>query len=258
MLYGLYLSAQGADIQTTRLDVTANNMANASTSAFKRDLAIFQAHHPFDVKEGNDASQVPGHLNRSTGGTSLAEVVTDFSNGALLPTGATYDLALEGPGFFQVGDDKQKLYTRNGHFTINDRGDLVTADQGQRVLDSSGKRIQIPSNAQDVAVDADGTISATTAGSGGGRSILGKIGVFEPASLQEMVKIGDSLYRTEGKVDDARGTKIQQGFLEASGTQPIQEMLTMIDASRAFESNINMMRMQDDTLGQLLQAVPRK
>ena len=86
MLYGLYLSAQGANAQSQRLDVISNNIANASTPGFKRDLAIFRQMDPRDVAQGNESELPPGNLNDSTGGLMLDEVVTDFSNVALTET----------------------------------------------------------------------------------------------------------------------------------------------------------------------------
>ena len=99
MIYGLYLSAQGAELQSTRLDVVANNLANAGTNSFKRNLAVFQEHLPHDLEHAQN-NPVPGNLNKSTGGLALGAIITDHSNGPLLETGSKYDLALAGPGFF--------------------------------------------------------------------------------------------------------------------------------------------------------------
>jgi hypothetical protein len=95
MNYGLYLSAQGAEAQSQRLDVISNNLANAQTGAFKRDLAIFQAHRPYDV-ENNIAENLPGGLNESTGGISLAGVITDFSDAQTQVTGGVNTVPLVG------------------------------------------------------------------------------------------------------------------------------------------------------------------
>ena len=86
MLYGLYLSAQGAQNQTLRLQTIANNVANADTTGFKRDLAVFQDYLPYDVEHGYPNTP-PGDLNNSTGGTSIASTHTDFTEGPLYQTG---------------------------------------------------------------------------------------------------------------------------------------------------------------------------
>src|SRR3990172_1020362 len=153
MIYGLYLSAQGAQSQSTRLDVIANNLANASTTGFKRDLAIYQAHPPYDVEHGESDHGLEGWDDHA-GGLTLAGVVTDHSNAALVKSGGTYDVALAGPGYFQVANDREQLLTRNGQFTVSQNGELVN-DTGLRVLNESGGPIAIPPNAQNIQIAGD-------------------------------------------------------------------------------------------------------
>jgi flagellar basal body rod protein FlgG len=252
MMYGLYLSAQGAQAQTTRLDVIANNLANASTSAFKRDLAIYQAHPPYDVENGAPSGGPQGWDNHA-GGLSLAGVVTDFSHGSLQRTTGTYDLALAGPGFFQVADEREQFLTRNGQFSISPTGELVT-DTGLKVLNESGGTISVPANASSVEVNADGTANALLE-DGVTRAALGRVAVVEPASLDSLEKVGNSLYRAHSAVAPAGpNTFVRQGYLEASGTNSVMEMLEMIQATRAFETNVNMIKHQDDALSRLLQS----
>ena len=255
MLYGLYLSAQGADAQTTRLDLIANNLANAQTSAFKRDLAIFAARDPHDLR-----NQVPGQdldeFNGCTGGTQLLDVVTDFSNGSQIQTGGTYDVALAGPGFFQVADGDEQFLTRNGSLSVNANGELVTKDGGLNVLDLGGVPIVIPAEAAHVEIGPDGSVSVID--ETGARATGPSIAVVVPESLDELTKIGNSLYATESDVQPINDqADVRQGYLEASGTQSVTEMLDLIEASRAFEANVNMIKFQDEALGRLLQAVPR-
>lgn len=256
MIYGLYLSSQGADAQSTRLDVISNNLANASTSAFKRDLAVFQALDPHDVKEGV-ATQSPGQLNDSTGGVALADVYTDFANGPLTRTGGQFDVALAGPGFLKVSDGQQEFLTRNGRLGIDNDGYLVSEELGMRVLSSSGAPLEIPADAGDIEVAPDGTLY--TVSPSGQRTSFDTIGLFQPDSLDDLQKVGNSLYRAGGEVASAGGrAQIKQGFLEASGTNSVTEMVEMIGASRAFETNVNMIKYQDEALGLLLQAVPQR
>ncbi len=251
MLYGLYLSAQGAQAQSTRLDVIANNLANASTSAFKRDLAIYQAHPTYDVENGG-GNPGPEGWDDHTGGLSLAGIVTDYSNGSLIQSGGTYDLALAGPGFFQVADERETFLTRNGQFSIDVNGDLVT-DGGLHVLNESGGNISIPANATQVDVTPDGTVSVML-DDGISRAILGRVAVVEPASLDGLEKIGNSLFRPHTDVGPGNPqTAVRQGYLEASGTNSVMEMLQMIQATRGFETNVNMIKYQDESLSRLLQ-----
>lgn len=256
MLYGMYLSAQGAEAQSRRLDVIANNLSNASTTGFKRDLAVFQAHRPYDVARGAGRPP-PGNLNASTGGISLADVVTDYAQGPIKPTGGTYDIALSGPGFLQVSDGEQQWLTRNGHLTVNERGELVTGNRGHRVLGASGEPITVPPEAHRVEIASDGSVYQVD--ERGGRSRIGRLGVVQPESPEAIEKLGNSRYRVLGNVKPAGSeVRVLQGHLESSGTRPVAETMQMIEASRAFETNINMIRYQDQSLGRLLQSAARR
>jgi len=256
MIYGLYLSTQGAQVQSTRQDVIANNLANASTTAFKRDLALFQADHPYDVNRGS-TSALSGGLDQSPGGISLAGIATVFRQGPLLKTGGAYDVALSGPGFLRVSDGQQELLTRNGQLTRNTQGELATQDSGHVVLGAGGSPIAIPDDVNQVEIAADGTV--VQVGPGGTRSELGRLDIVTAESLDQLEKVGNSFYRTDSQVVSARNAvQVRQGYIEASGTQPVLEMRNLIEASRAFESNVNMIRTQDETLGQLLQTLGRK
>lgn len=256
MLYGLYLSAQGAQNQTLRLQTIANNVANANTTAFKRDLAVFQDHLPFDVEHGH-LTHPPGDLNLSTGGTTIAFTQTDFTEGPLVNTKSEFDVALTGPGFLQVRDGKDTFLTRNGQLTQNDLGEIVTQDQGWPVLNTEGDSIFVPPGASQLTITSDGQVFA---GNERGEFIaLGQINVVEPAHLESLEKLGDSLYRTAGPLGPPTSpVQIRQGYLEASGVNPISETVQMIEASRAFETNINMIRFQDESLSRLLQSISRQ
>jgi flagellar basal body rod protein FlgG len=254
MIYGLYLSAQGAETQSKRLDVISNNLANAQTGAFKRDLALFQENRPFDL-ENQTADDSFAGLNESTGGVTLAGVATDFSDGALVQTRGIYDVAITGPGFLQVSDGQQQLLTRNGKLSVNANGELVTQDSGHRVLGESGAPMTIGS--QEIEIATDGTIFEL--GSDGARSRRGRLGLVTVDSTDGLEKVGNSFYRSAGETQPADAdVQLHQGFVESSGTHSVLEMMQLIEASRAFETNVNMIKFQDEALGQLLQTVPRR
>jgi flagellar basal-body rod protein FlgF len=252
MLYGLYHSAQGIQAQSSRVDVIANNLANASTTAFKRDLATFQSSRPYDVDHGG-TSEPPGNQNAFSGGVGAAQISTDFSNGPLTRTGATYDVALTGHGFFQVSDGQQKYLTRNGQFTVGANGDLVTQSTGMRVLSSAGSPIPIPPESVRTEIGTDGML--TSVGNDGDRTQIARIALVQPESENQLQKVGNSLYRAQGSVAPAGGDlEAKQGYLEGSGVSALSEMVQMIQASRAVEANVNMIKFQDDALDRLLQA----
>jgi flagellar basal-body rod protein FlgF len=121
------------------------------------------------------------------------------------------------------------------------------------VLDTSGEPIEIPGTATRVDISTDGKVAAVLGDNQ--RVLLGQIDLVS-APTDQLRKIGDSLYDTQADLTPAgRNLQVKQGFIEASGVNPIKEMTAMIETSRAFEANINMIRIQDESLGRLLQTV---
>lgn len=251
MLYGLYLSAQGAEVQGLRQAVVANNIANSGTTGFKRDFALFQAHQTHDRVFG-PAGQPPDTVDEQTGGITLAGTPTDFSQGPLKSTGAPLDVALVGRGFLSVERGGETLLTRNGKLSLDADGRLITTDLGLPVLDQAGVPIVIPPEMVQLQVGANGMLSGVT---GTGSVVpLVPLSITEPTDLQALIKEGNSLYRALGDVQPSPFTQVRQGFLEESGTNPMAETMDMIETNRAFEMNMNMIRLQDEMLGKLLQS----
>lgn len=255
MIYGLYLSGQGAEAASLRQAVLANNMANAGTTAFKPDVPVFQAHLPFDVAR-QQPTEPPDTINEQTGGVSLVGTVTDFSQGPLEATHGKFDLAVVGPGFFQVTDGKETFLTRNGRFTLDAAQRLVTADQGHAVLGVDGQPIVIPPEAVDVTIAADGAV--VTRDFAGATAAQGQVALFEPENELELMKAGDSYYEALGKLRPAGNAQVRQGMLEGSGVQPVSGMVELIQSARSFEMNMSLVRFQDEMLAQLLQSMPRR
>ena len=123
MIYGLYISAQGADAAAFHQSVLANNMANGRTTGFKRDLPVFRADAPFDAAHQLPPAG-PETFENQTGGLSVAGTVTDFSQGPLTTTGTPLDIALVGRGFLEVSRGGQPFLTRNGKLSLNDQQQL--------------------------------------------------------------------------------------------------------------------------------------
>lgn len=251
MMYGLYLSAQGAEAQSFRQAVVANNMANAGTTSFKRDFAILRSHPPFDAVHGPE-NQFPETLLDQTGGMSVEGTVTDFSQGPLKQTGSAFDIALVGEGFFQVTDGNSTFLTRSGHLALDSQSELVMADTGYAVLNSTGEPFTVPANFSELSIGPDGIVSAVSFD--GVRAPLGQLGLVQPAVSTDLVKEGRNLYRSVNDVEPAPDVQVRQQFLEESGVNPLEETVTLIETNRAFEMNMNMIRMQDDMLSRLLQS----
>jgi flagellar basal-body rod protein FlgF len=244
MPYGFYISAEGANAQSSRIEVIANNLANVDTVGFKRELAIVQARNAEAIDKGLVIPHA-GHLEDVGGGTMLRQTMTDFSTGAMKHTGLPTDLALTGEGFFQVKKGNETFLTRAGNFTVTSRGELVT-QQGYSVLDENGSSIVINPEMKNWQISDSGTlIQGDTAKN---------LAIVKPASEQELVKHGENLFSTKAQTPAVAPAdrRVASGYLEQSGVQPTIEMTSMIEASRIFEMNLNMMKTQDQMLGNLI------
>jgi flagellar basal-body rod protein FlgF len=251
MLYGLYLSAQGVQVQTLRQGVVANNLANTASTSFKRDFLRIQSHASFDEEHGA-STWLGGNLESMPGGVSPAETVTDFSQGSLTKTGAPLDVALSGPGFLRVQNGKEELLTRDGKLAINQNNQLVTRDHGYTLLTDTGGTLPNVDPTLPVTILADGSVSQ-------GGNVLGRLAIVAPPSNSDLRKTGQNMYATESRLAPVKeAVEVRQGYLENAGVNPIHGMMELIESSRALEANVNMIRHQDEALSRLLQTLPRK
>ena len=247
-MYGLYLSAEGANAQAKRLEFVANNLANVETPGFKRDVPTFQARFAEAIQQGQD---YPGSqsINDVGGGVKLMEVDTDFSRSTFRTTGIMTDFAINGDGFFRVKDaNGQEFLTRAGNFEVDATGQIKTQDGRYNVLDNAGKPIKL---------DPLLPWTMLTGGNIEQEGSLYPLGLAKPESLGDMVKVGNNVFRSMGptKVVPPQERDIRQGFLEQSGVSSIREMNVMIETTRAFEANTQLIQHQDSITGQLLSRV---
>lgn len=251
MLYGLYQSASGADAQTRRLEVISNNLANVETTSFKRDLALFQV----NPQEQNAFHDTPEAALQHPGNISLYGVATNFDDGSLETTGGQFDVAIQGPGFMRVGSDEDALLSRNGKLGLDEKRQLIQLDTGLPLLQSTGLTITFPQEINQVEFSPDGNIYNVQPN--GQRVGLGKIHLIEPSNPNMLQKQGDSLYRLldEQYADADSETRIHHGYLERSTVRPIQEMMALMETSRALEANMNLIQQQEHSLGLLLQSL---
>jgi flagellar basal-body rod protein FlgF len=248
MPYGMYISAEGAAAQAQRLEVIANNLANVDTAGFKQDVATFQARFAEAIQQGQ-AQSGDGSMNDLGGGVKIIDVETDHSNGQLKHTGNDFDLAINGPGFFHVrGDDSQQYLTRAGNFALDTQGRLVTQNGHRPVLDQGGSEIVLtPSTPW--SMSPDGFISQAGA--------IYALGMSQPESTDDLVKMGNNMYQPLGNVRPLalNERNVRQGYLEMSGANPVRQMMAMIETTRAFEANTRMIQNQDTVLGSLISRV---
>lgn len=250
MPYGLYISAEGAHAQSTRLDVIANNLANVGTVGFKRDLTLFQARYAEAIQRQQVLPGM-GTVNDVGGGTLVRETKTDFSVGPLKHTGRPADVAVKGEGFFTVERDGETLLTRAGNFQLTRDGQLAT-QQGYAVLNEAGAPIFIDEQ-------AGGPWQINEAGEIQQRGNRQRLGLVMPDSLATLKKVGDTAFRAEGPTQPVplAQRQVAPGYLEASGVEPTTEMIAMIEASRAIEANVRIMQTHDQMIGSLIARVMR-
>jgi flagellar basal-body rod protein FlgF/flagellar basal-body rod protein FlgG len=244
----MYISAEGAAAQAQRLEVIANNLANVDTAGFKQDVPTFQARFAEAIQQG-EAAAGDGSIDDLGGGVKLIDVETDHSTGQLRRTGNDLDLAINGNGFFHVrGEDGQQYLTRAGNFALDTEGRLVTQNGHRPVLDQGGNEIVL-SPELPWSISPDGFISQVGA--------LYALGLSQPESLGELLKVGNNLFQPLGNVQPLplAERSVRQGFLEMSGANPVRQMMAMIETTRAFEANTRMIQNQDTMLGSLISRV---
>ena len=248
MPYGMYLSAEGAKAQAQRLEMIANNLANVNTPGFKRDIPTFQARFAEAIQLGQDS---PGSTSNNDigGGVKLMEVATDFSKTTLRSTNVPTDMAINGDGFFQVRTQSgEDLLTRAGNFLIDVNGRLMNQTGELAVLDDGGGEITLDPE-QPWEMYPGGVISQ------GGQRI--NVGLQIPQSLGDLVKVGANAFRPLGPITPATPEQrdIRQGYLEMSGVSSTNEMMSMIETTRAFEANTKLIQHRDGMISHLLSRV---
>ncbi len=254
MIRSLWTSATGMQAQALNLDVISNNLANVNTSGFKKSRAEFQdllyeTLRPAGTSSSQD-SEVPTGIQIGHG-TRPSTVLKIFTQGDMENTKNELDLAIEGDGFFKIIlPSGETGYTRDGGFKLDRDGRIVNADGF-----ALEPEITIPSDARSISVGMDGTVSVLQAGD----SIPSEVGTIElarfinPAGLISMGKnlyitsnaSGDEITGTAG--EDGLGT-IAQGFLERSNVSVVDEMVNMITAQRAYETNSKAIQTADEML----------
>ncbi|MEM6497255.1 MAG: flagellar basal-body rod protein FlgF [Pseudomonadota bacterium] len=216
------------------LSVIANNMANANTEGYRAEAALFSEF----VSTRADQPSV------SMGALRAHFPVLD--QGALIETGAAFDLAIDGEGWFAVSRGGEVLLTRAGRFQTDAEGQLITPD-GDPVLDEVGGAIQIPPNAVDMAVGSDGTITAD------GLAVA-QVGVLL-ADPEGLSRVSDNLWRNDGPTRFAEDARIRQGFLEGSNVSPVEEMARLIEVQRMYEAGANLGETEHDRILSLIEAL---
>ncbi len=260
MIRSLWIARTGLDAQQTQLDVIANNLANVSTNGFKRGRAIFEDLLYQTLRQpGSQTSQqtqVPTGLQLGVGVRPIS-TARIFNQGALQHTENPLDIAIDGPGFFQILlPDGTIAYTRDGSFQKDNQGQIVN---------TSGYPLQpnivIPDNATSISIGNDGTVSVTLAGNTAAPANIGNIQVVTFVNNGGLLSVGENLFLETAasgtptpNVPGNNGAGVlNQYYVEASNVNVAEEMVTMIQTQRAYELNTKVVSTSDQMLGRLTQ-----
>lgn len=259
MIRSLWISKTGLESQQLQMDVVANNLANVGTNGFKRGRAVFEDLLYQTLRQpgaqSSQQTQLPSGLQIGTGARPVATERL-FTQGNLQQTGNDHDVAIQGNGFFQVLlPDGTTAYTRDGSFQSDSQGQLVTAS-GFPVQPT----ITIPPSALSMTIAKDGTVSVRVPGSATPVQVgtMQLASFVNPAGLQAM---GENLYLQTASSGtpstNAPGTNgtglLNQGYVETSNVNVVEELVNMIQTQRAYEINSKAIQTSDQMLQKLSQ-----
>jgi flagellar basal-body rod protein FlgG len=254
-------AATGLKALSTRIDVIANNLANAETTAFKRQRANFEdlmyltKRHPGTINADGAASPAGVQIGL---GVKISNTQLDLEQGTLDPTGGKLDVAINGSGFFKVqvadGIGDGVAYTRNGDFFRNNEGELILGlGSGYKLDPPIDIPIEVPINTVEIA--EDGTVSGLIPGDVEAQ-VFGRLELARFSNPQGLKLLGGSLLvetaASGGPIaanpgQDGTGI-VQQGFLEGSNVDPVKELVTLIKTQRNFELNSQSIQTADQAL----------
>jgi flagellar basal-body rod protein FlgG len=256
----LWIAKTGLDAAQTDVSVVSNNLANASTIGFKKDRAVFEDLLYQNINQPGGRSSADTELPSGLmlgAGSKVVATQKAHTQGNLLTTENALDMSIQGRGFFEIQQpDGSLAYTRNGQFTLNDQGNIVTPGAGF-VLQPV---ITLPQDAQQVTISQDGEVSAQLRGQADPQ-VLGQLNLADFINPVGLQPIGQNLY-VETAVSGAPiqgvpgleglGT-VAQGTLETSNVNVTEELVNLIESQRLYEMNSKVISSVDQMLGQVIQ-----
>ncbi|MDT8999310.1 flagellar basal-body rod protein FlgG [Paucibacter sp. APW11] len=259
MIRSLWIAKTGMEAQQTQLDTISNNLANVGTNGFKRSHAVFEDLIYQNLRQSGanstEQTQLPTGLQLGLGTRAVA-TARNFTQGNLQQSGNQLDLAVQGAGFFQIQmPDGTTAYTRDGSFQLSSTGQIVT-NNGYTLLPG----ITVPANAQSLTVAQDGTVSVTIPGQTAPQSI-GQIQLANFVNPSGLEPRGQNLFgetassgTANAGAPNANGLgALQQGFVETSNVNVVEELVQMIQTQRAYELNSKAVQTSDQMLQKLAQ-----
>ncbi|MES2665749.1 MAG: flagellar hook-basal body complex protein [Pseudomonadota bacterium] len=218
------------------MQMVAQNIANISTTGFRREGMIFSE---YVARMGDDPS-----LSMARGNTRAI----DLTQAGVSQTGATYDFAIQGEGFFLIETPEGERLTRAGSFTPSAAGELVNSD-GYRLLDQGGAPVFVPPGARVVALGQDGTLSADGAP-------LTRVGLWAPTDPLTLRHQAGTLFAADA-LEPVDGAVVLQGYLENSNVEPVSEIARMIEVQRAYEMGQKFLDTEDSRLRGVIETLGR-
>jgi len=230
---GLVLLSNQEALQRA-IDIVANNVANASTTGFKREGIVFDT-----------------LLSRPAPGESIQFVVDratyrDASNGPIVPTGNPLDIAISGAGYFPIQTPQGTRYTRAGSFQLNTDGQVTTLS-GDVLLADGDQPLTIPSTTTQINISSDGFVSARV-DNGTSLAQLGKLKIVRFDNEQAMQPVGNGLYTTSQEEQQVEHGSVVQGALEQSNVSAVTEITQMIQIMRSYEQTVNLIGQENQRL----------
>ncbi|WP_088330260.1 flagellar basal-body rod protein FlgG [Lacimicrobium sp. SS2-24] len=256
----LWISKTGLDAAQTDVSVVSNNLANASTVGFKKSRAIFEDLLYQNINQPGGRSSADTELPSGLmlgAGSKVVATQKAFTQGNLLTTDNALDISIQGRGFFEIlQPDGTLAYTRNGQFTLNEDGEIVTPGAGFQLQPV----IAVPEDAQQITISQDGEVSATIRGQAE-PVVLGQLNLTDFINPTGLQPIGQNLY-VETAVSGAplQGVpgleglgSLNQGSLETSNVNVTEELVNLIESQRLYEMNSKVISSVDQMLGQVIQ-----
>jgi len=259
MMRSLWTAASGMKAMQFSVDTIANNLANVSTTAYKKEKPEFEDLLYVTMQQAYSDGENVRPVNLQVGHGVVARAnVRDFSMGNLEQTGNKLDMAIQGDGFFVVrGPDGNPYYTRDGSFKISmtDMGKMLATSKGYPVLDRDGLEIFIESDLDDLQIQSTGEITYRDPETGITIPTGQYIGLFQFENVQGLEAVGGNLFVNNSAsgepipdYETANPSIIRTEFLEASNVQVVEEMVRLITAQRAYELNSKAITTADEML----------
>jgi len=240
MFKGFYNLTSGMLTQGKNLDVIANNMSNAATAGFKTDRFTFSTFEEVMWNRVGNMDKKYTELGNQSWITAPSKLYTDYEQGSIEETGQPLDFAIEGDGFFALENrDGERVYTRNGNFSLDNDGYLWLSGYG-RVLDRDGEAIRLVTDR--ITGDSSGNLFAENG------AYLGNIGVFQFEDNGELEKNDYGFFVSENEGAVATDFKMHNGWVERSNIDLVQQMTGMITAERAYQSAAEITKIYDDLM----------